>query len=283
MRQKTVSIGNINVSNDLPFTLFAGMNVLESQEMAMRICEHYVKVTDKLGIPFVFKASFDKANRSSVHSYRGPGLELGMKIFDALKAQFGVKIITDVHAIEQAQPVSEVVDVIQLPAFLARQTDLVEAMAKTGAVINVKKPQFMSPTQVGNIVEKFAECGNNNIILCERGSCFGYDNLVVDMLGFGVMKAASKGSPVIFDVTHSLQMRDPSGAASGGRRAQTVELAKAGLATKIAGLFLEAHPTPDMAKCDGPSALPLDKLEPFLAQMKALDELIKGFETIEIN
>ena len=249
----------------------------------MRACEHYVEVTDRLGIPYVFKASFDKANRSSVHSYRGPGLEEGMKIFEELKSTFGVKIITDVHTEAQAQPVSEVVDVIQLPAFLARQTDLVEAMAKTGAVINVKKPQFMNPNQVGNIVDKFAECGNDKIILCERGACMGYDNLVVDMLGFGVMKKVSSGSPIIFDVTHSLQMRDPSGAASGGRREQTVELAKAGLATGIAGLFIEAHPDPDKARCDGPSALPLDKLEPFLAQMKSLDDLIKSFAHIDIK
>ncbi|MBL4828446.1 MAG: 3-deoxy-8-phosphooctulonate synthase [Aliivibrio sp.] len=281
--QKNVKIGDIDVANDKPFVLFAGMNVLESRDLAMQICEHYVEVTDRLGIPYVFKASFDKANRSSVHSYRGPGLEEGLKIFQEIKETFGVKIITDVHSIEQAQPVSEVVDVIQLPAFLARQTDLVEAMAKTGAVINVKKPQFMSPDQVGNIIGKFSECGNEQIILCERGSCMGYDNLVVDMLGFGVMKKASNGSPIIFDVTHALQNRDPSGAASGGRREQTVELAKAGLATGIAGLFIEAHPNPDKALCDGPSALPLDKVEPFLAQMKALDDLIKGFEHIEIK
>lgn len=283
MKQKSVKIGNITVANDTPFTLFGGMNVLESRDLAMQICEHYVSVTDKLNIPYVFKASFDKANRSSVHSYRGPGLEEGLKIFEELKAQFGVKIITDIHTEEQAQPVAEVVDVIQLPAFLARQTDLVKAMAKTDAVINVKKPQFMSPNQVGNIVEKFSECGNEKVILCERGACHGYDNLVVDMLGFGVMKKASNGSPIIFDVTHSLQMRDPSGAASGGRREQTVELAKAGLATGIAGLFIEAHPNPDDARCDGPSALPLDKLEPFLAQMKALDDLIKQFDAIQIN
>lgn len=283
MEQKIVHVGDIPVANDKPFTLFAGMNVLESRDMAMRICEHYVNVTNKLNIPYVFKASFDKANRSSIHSYRGPGLDEGLKIFKEIKETFGVKIITDVHNEAQAQPVSEVVDVIQLPAFLARQTDLVEAMAKTGAVINVKKPQFMSPGQVGNIVEKFAECGNENIILCERGSCHGYDNLVVDILGFGVMKKASQGSPIIFDVTHSLQNRDPSGAASGGRREQTVELAKAGLATGIAGLFIEAHPDPDNAKCDGPSALPLDKLEPFLQQMKALDDMIKGFEHIDIK
>ena len=282
-KQKIVRIGDIEVANDKPFTLFAGMNVLESRDLAMQVCEHYVEVTQKLGIPYVFKASFDKANRSSVHSYRGPGLEEGMKIFEELKRTFGVKIITDVHEIWQAQPVAEVVDVIQLPAFLARQTDLVAAMAKTNAVINVKKPQFMSPHQVGNIVDKFAECGNDKVILCERGVCHGYDNLVVDMLGFGVMKKVSNGSPIIFDVTHSLQMREATGAASGGRREQTVELAKAGLATKIAGLFIEAHPHPDKARCDGPSALPLDKLAPFLTQMKALDDLIKSFADIDIH
>ncbi len=283
MKQKIVNVGGIEVANDKSFTLFGGMNVLESRDLAMKICEHYVQVTEKLGIPYVFKASFDKANRSSVHSYRGPGMEEGLKIFQELKETFGVPIITDVHTEEQAQPVAEVVDVIQLPAFLARQTDLVEAMAKTGAVINVKKPQFMSPAQVGNIVEKFAECNNENVILCERGACHGYDNLVVDMLGFGVMKKASNGSPIIFDVTHSLQMRDPSGAASGGRREQTVELALSGMATGIAGLFMEAHPEPNNAKCDGPSAFPLAKLEPFLSQVKQIDDMVKSFDAIDIQ
>ncbi|MGF1726244.1 3-deoxy-8-phosphooctulonate synthase [Photobacterium nomapromontoriensis] len=283
MEQKVVRVGDIDVANDKPFVLFGGMNVLESRDLAMQICEHYVEVTNKLGIPYVFKASFDKANRSSVHSYRGPGMEEGLKIFQELKDTFGVKIITDIHEHHQAQPVADVVDVIQLPAFLARQTDLVQTMAKTGAVINVKKPQFMSPGQVGNIVEKFAECGNDQVILCERGVLHGYDNLIVDMLGFDVMKKASKGSPIIFDVTHALQCREANGAASGGRREQTVDLARSGLATGIAGLFMEAHPNPDQARCDGPSAFPLDKLEPFLAQLKQLDDLIKGFEPIEIN
>ena len=280
MQQKKVKVGNITVANDLPFVLFGGMNVLESRDLAMKICEHYVTVTNKLKIPYIFKASFDKANRSSVHSYRGPGLEEGMKIFQELKQQFGVKIITDVHTEEQCQPVADVVDVIQLPAFLARQTDLVVAMAKTGAVINVKKPQFVSPGQMGNIVEKFAEAGNDQVILCDRGSCFGYDNLVVDMLGFNIMKKASNGSPVIFDVTHALHCRDPMGAASGGRRGQVTELARSGMAVGIAGLFLESHPNPNQAKCDGPSALPLAKLEPFLSQMKAIDELVKSFAEI---
>ena len=279
--QKVVSFNGIDVANDKPFVLFGGMNVLESRDLAMSMCETYVKVTEKLGIPFVFKASWDKANRSSIHSYRGPGLEEGLKIFQELKETFGVSLITDIHEIHQAKPVSEVVDVLQLPAFLARQTDLVEALARTGNVINVKKPQFLSPGQVKNIVEKFAECGNERVILCERGVNFGYDNLVVDMLGFGVMKQASNGSPVIFDVTHALQCRDPLGAASGGRREQVVELARAGMGVGLAGLFIEAHTNPDAARCDGPSALPLAKLEPFLAQMKAIDELVKNFEPLD--
>ncbi|WP_392559825.1 3-deoxy-8-phosphooctulonate synthase [Orbus mooreae] len=281
MKQKIVKIGDISVANDLPFVLFGGMNVLESRDLAMKICEHYVTVTQKLNIPYVFKASFDKANRSSVHSYRGPGLEEGMKLFQELKDTFGIKIITDVHTEEQCKPVAEVVDVIQLPAFLARQTDLIVAMAKTGAVINVKKPQFVSPGQMGNIVEKFAEAGNEQVILCDRGSCFGYDNLVVDMLGFNIMKKVSNGSPVIFDVTHALQCRDPMGVASGGRRGQVTELARSGMAVGIAGLFLESHPDPAHAKCDGPSALPLAKLEPFLKQMKAIDELVKSFAELD--
>ena len=281
MMQKVVNVNGIEVANDKPFVLFGGMNVLESRDLAMSICETYVEVTQKLGIPLVFKASWDKANRSSVHSYRGPGLEEGLKIFQELKDTFGVSLITDVHETWQAKPVSEVVDVLQLPAFLARQTDLVEALARTGNVINVKKPQFLSPGQVKNIVEKFAECGNERVILCERGVNFGYDILVVDMLGYGVMKQASQGSPVIFDVTHALQCRDPLGAASGGRREQVVELARAGMAVGLAGLFIESHPNPDAARCDGPSALPLAKLEPFLRQMQAFDELVRGFAELD--
>ena len=283
MTDKIVKVGNVEVANNKPFTLFGGMNVLESRDMAMRVCEKYVEVTQKLGVPYVFKASFDKANRSSIHSYRGPGMEEGLKIFQELKDTFGVNIITDVHEIYQCQPVAEVVDVIQLPAFLARQTDLVEAMARTGSVINVKKPQFLSPGQMGNIVEKIEECGNNKVILCDRGTNFGYDNLVVDMLGFNIMKKVSKGCPVIFDVTHSLQCRDPFGAASGGRRDQVTELARAGMAIGLAGLFLEAHPDPNNAKCDGPSALPLSKLEAFVSQMKAIDDLVKSFEEIDTS
>ncbi|MGS2724058.1 3-deoxy-8-phosphooctulonate synthase [Porticoccus sp. GXU_MW_L64] len=280
---QVIEVAGIPVANHKPFALFGGMNVLESRDLALQIAEHYVKVTGELGIPYVFKASFDKANRSSVHSFRGPGMDEGLKIFEEIKNTFNVPVITDVHEIEQCQPVADVVDVIQLPAFLARQTDLVEAMAKTGAVINVKKPQFMSPPQVNNLVDKFKECGNDKIMLCERGACFGYDNLVVDMLGFRTMKEVSNGAPLIFDVTHALQCRDPMGAASGGRRHQVAELARAGMAVGVAGLFLEAHPDPDKALCDGPSALPLDKLKPFLQQVKAVDELVKNLPELDIQ
>jgi 2-dehydro-3-deoxyphosphooctonate aldolase (KDO 8-P synthase) len=279
----TIINNNIKVTNNSTFVLFGGINVLESKDFALRTCEEYVRVTQKLGIPYVFKASYDKANRSSIHSYRGPGMEEGLKIFEAVKAEFGVPIITDVHEPWQAAPVAEVVDVLQLPAFLARQTDLVVALAKTGRVINIKKPQFLSPSQVANIVEKFKEAGNDQLILCDRGTCFGYDNLVVDMLGFSVMKKVCNDMPIIFDVTHALQQRDPMGAASGGRRQQVAELARAGLAVGLAGIFLEAHPDPDSAKCDGPSALPLTQLGPFLAQLKALDDLVKSFAPLNIT
>ncbi|WP_116325428.1 3-deoxy-8-phosphooctulonate synthase [Cupriavidus taiwanensis] len=279
-----ISINNkIAVGNSAPFVLFGGINVLESRDLALRSCEEYVRVTQKLGIPYVFKASFDKANRSSIHSYRGPGVEEGMKIFEAVKSAFGVPVITDLHEPWQAEVVAEVVDVLQLPAFLARQTDLVVAIARTGRPVNIKKPQFLSPTQVVNIVEKFKEAGNDQLILCDRGTCFGYDNLVVDMLGFGVMKKVTNDMPIMFDVTHALQQRDPGGAASGGRRQQVAELARSGMAVGLAGLFLEAHPDPANARCDGPSALPLDKLEPFLAQVKAIDDLVKSLPPLNID
>jgi len=283
MASTSIRVADFNVSNDAPMVLFGGMNVLESRDLAMQIAEAYVEVTQKLGIPYVFKASFDKANRSSIHSFRGPGVDEGLKIFQEIKNTFNIPLITDVHEIDQASPVAEVCDIIQLPAFLARQTDLVKAMAETGAVINVKKPQFLSPGQMGNIVDKFRECGNDKVMLCERGTCMGYDNLVVDMLGFRTMKEVSGGLPLIFDVTHALQCRDPLGAASGGRRHQVAELGRAGIAVGIAGLFLEAHPAPDQARCDGPSALPLDKLAPFLTQMKAFDDLIKSQVDLDIS
>jgi len=279
MVQKVISLGDISIGNDLPFVLFGGMNVLESRDMAMKIAEHYVTVTEKLGIPYVFKASFDKANRSSIHSYRGPGMEEGLKIFEEIKTTFNVPIITDVHEPDQAAPVAEVADVIQLPAFLSRQTDLVQAMANTNAIINIKKAQFLAPHEMSHIVKKCEEAGNDQLIICERGSCFGYNNLVVDMLGFGIMKQT--GYPVFFDVTHALQMPGGRSDSAGGRRAQVTELGLAGMSQGLAGLFLEAHPDPSQAKCDGPCALTLEKLEPFLVQMKAIDDLVKNFTSID--
>jgi 2-dehydro-3-deoxyphosphooctonate aldolase (KDO 8-P synthase) len=283
VNDQTVSVANISIANTAPFVLLGGVNVLESRDFALQVAQHYVEVCTRLGIPYIFKASFDKANRSSIHSYRGPGLEEGLSILAEVKSTFGVPVITDVHTPEQAAPTAQVCDIIQLPAFLARQTDLVEAMAATGAVINIKKPQFLSPSQMANIVEKFGECGNTRVILCERGSNFGYDNLVVDMLGFGVMKQTCGNAPLVFDVTHALQCRDTGGAASGGRRAQVADLARSGMALGLAGLFLEAHPDPDKALCDGPSALPLAQLEPFLQQVKAVDDLVKSLPPLIIE
>ena len=277
---ESVNVAGLDVRNEAPFTLFGGMNVLESRDLAMKICEYYVEVTSKLGIPYVFKASFDKANRSSINSYRGPGMEEGLKIFEEIKKTFNVPVITDVHEPYQAAPVAEVVDVIQLPAFLARQTDLVVAMAETGAAINVKKPQFLAPHEMRHSIKKFGEAGNDRIMLCERGSCFGYNNLVVDMLGMDEMK---KQAPVIFDATHALQRPGGRSDSADGRRQQAFELARSGMALGIAGLFIEAHPNPAEAKCDGPCALPLDKLEPYLVQMKAVDDLVKSFEKVIID
>ena len=283
MTARQIQLGDITFANDRPFALLGGVNVLEDLDFALRCAGHYKQVCERLEIPLVFKASYDKANRSSIHSFRGPGLNEGLSILQAVKDSHGIPVITDVHSPEEATAAAKVADIIQLPAFLARQTDLVRAMAETGAVINIKKPQFLSPEQMRNIVDKFRECGNQQLLLCERGTNFGYDNLVVDILGFGVMKRTCDDLPLIFDVTHALQCRDPGGAASGGRRSQVVDLAKAGMAVGRAGLFLEAHPDPNQARCDGPSALPLDLLEPFLSQVKAIDDLVKAMTPIAIE
>jgi 2-dehydro-3-deoxyphosphooctonate aldolase (KDO 8-P synthase) len=282
MAARPVQLGSITFANDRPFALLGGVNVLEDLDFALRCAGHYKQVCERLGIPLVFKASYDKANRSSIHSFRGPGLKDGLGILQAVKDTHGIPVITDVHSPEEAGAAAKVADIIQLPAFLARQTDLVRAMAETGAVINIKKPQFLSPEQMRNIVDKFRECGNEQLLICERGTNFGYDNLVVDMLGFGVMKRTCDELPLIFDVTHALQCRDPGGASSSGRRSQVVDLAKSGMAVGLAGLFLEAHPEPNQARCDGPSALPLDQLEPFLSQVKAIDDLVKSQPVLEI-
>ena len=279
--QSIISIGEIDVSNELPFTLFGGMNVIESRELALEIAAYYKEVTSKLGIPFIFKASFDKANRSSVHSFRGPGLEKGLEILAEIKETYQVPVISDIHEPIQAKPAAEVIDVLQLPAFLCRQTDLVIALAETGRPVNVKKAQFLAAHEMGHIIKKFKEAGNEKILLCERGSSFGYNNLVVDPLNFGIMKKT--GCPVVFDITHSLQIPGGRSDSADGRRQAVFQLMLAGMSQGIGGLFLESHPNPSEAKCDGPCALPIDKLEPFLKQAKAIDDLIKSLEPVTVD
>ena len=276
--QKTISVGELKLGNEKPFVLVGGINVIESESMALKAAETFKAITERLGIAYIFKASFDKANRSSIDSFRGPGLEKGLRILEKIKTEFNVPILTDVHEPQQAAPAAGVVDILQLPAFLSRQTDLVVSLAKTKAVINIKKAQFLAPQEMGNIIKKFENSGNSQLILCERGSSFGYNNLVVDMLGLSVIKEFAY--PVLFDVTHSLQQPGGLGDAAGGRRESVRELALAGLSQKIAGLFLEAHPEPEKALCDGPCALRLNQLEPFLQQMKAMDDLVKTFEPL---
>ena len=278
-----INIGEINFCNKLPFKLIGGINVIENREITFYSASYYKEICNKLGIPLVFKASYDKANRSSFDSFRGPGIHQGLKILQEIKNEFKIPIITDVHSPEEAHLASSVVYIIQLPSFMARQTPLIEALAKTICVINIKKPQFMSPYQMKNIISKFYHFGNKKLLLCERGTCFGYDNLVVDMLGIGVLKKECDNLPIILDVTHSLQCRDGNDKKSGGRRSQILDMAKAGIATNIAGIFLESHPDPNNAKCDGPSALPLNLLEKFLLQIKSIDEVAKNLENIEIE
>ena len=276
-----MKLRNFEIGNNKPLTLMGGMNVLESRDLAMQVAEDFKKVTDKLNINYIFKASFDKANRSSITSYRGPGLEKGLNILKEVSDEFDVPVITDIHEPDQAEPVSEICEVIQIPAFLARQTDLVNAAAGTKSIIQFKKPQFLSAPEMKNVVEKCVAAGNSNIILCERGNSYGYNNLVVDTLNFQILKKLM--TPVIFDVTHSLQLPGGLGGSTDGRREYVLSLAKAGISQSIAGLFLEAHPNPDEAKCDGPCALPLSMLEEFLTQIKELDDFIKQQENLDIS
>jgi 2-dehydro-3-deoxyphosphooctonate aldolase (KDO 8-P synthase) len=278
--QKTIKLGNMHIGNDQPMVLIGGMNVLESEDLALEVAREFKRVCGELGIAYVFKASFDKANRSSIASFRGPGLKDGLRILGRIKSELGLPVLTDIHEPEQAAPAAEVVDILQLPAFLSRQTDLVTAMARSGAIINIKKAQFLAPREMGHILRKFEEAGNQRLMLCERGSSFGYNNLVVDMLGFPIMKGF--GYPVLFDVTHALQMPGGRADSAGGRRQDVLGLAKAGVSQGLAGLFLEAHPEPDKAKCDGPCALPLDRLKPFLEQLQALDRLVKSQPALDI-
>ena len=276
-----LELRNFTIGNNRAMTLMGGVNVLESRDLAMQVGEKFKSISDELGINYIFKGSFDKANRSSVSSFRGPGLDEGLKILQEVSTEFNVAVVTDIHEPSQAMPVSEVCEIVQIPAFLARQTDLVVAAAKTSSILQFKKPQFLSAPEMKNIIEKCESAGNQKIILCERGNSFGYNNLVVDTLNFQILKNLNK--PTIFDVTHSLQLPGGLGNAAGGRREYLLSLAKAGISQGIAGLFLEAHPDPDNAKCDGPCALRLDMVKPFLKQIKDLDSFIKNQEILDIS
>ena len=271
---KEIKIKEINLSNNSPMTIIAGLNVLEDEDMALDVAEKLKEITTKHNIPFVFKASFDKANRSSIDSYRGPGLEAGKKIFESIKKNISVPIITDIHEEGQIEEISQVVDILQIPAFLCRQTDLISAACKTELPLNIKKGQFLSPYQMKNIIEKCNSFGNDNIILCERGSSFGYDNLIVDFLGISEQKAFNY--PIILDVTHSLQLPGGQGNSAGGRSHQAEDLARAAIALKISGLFIEVHPNPDKALCDGPSATKLEDFEDMITKIKKIDDLVKS-------
>ena len=268
-----LKLNNSTIGNAEPMTLMGGVNVLESESIAMTVAEQFARAASDFHVNWIFKGSFDKANRSSISSYRGPGIDEGLKILEKIKNNFDVPVITDIHESSQANQVAEICDIIQIPAFLCRQTDLVTAAAQTNKIIQFKKPQFLSAPEMKNVIEKCKEAGNSQIILCERGNSFGYNNLVVDMLNFQIMK--NLNVPVIFDATHSLQLPGGLGNAAGGRREFLLPLAKAGLSQGIAGLFLEAHPNPDEAKCDGPCAIAADIIYSVISQLSALDTFIK--------
>ena len=268
-----LKLNNSTIGNAEPMTLMGGVNVLESESIAMTVAEQFARAASDFHVNWIFKGSFDKANRSSISSYRGPGIDEGLKILEKIKNNFDVPVITDIHESSQANQVAEICDIIQIPAFLCRQTDLVTAAAQTNKIIQFKKPQFLSAPEMKNVIEKCKEAGNSQIILCERGNSFGYNNLVVDMLNFQIMK--NLNVPVIFDATHSLQLPGGLGNAAGGRREFLLPLAKAGLSQGIAGLFLEAHPNPDEAKCDGPCAIAADAIYSVISQLSALDTFIK--------
>ncbi len=278
---KKVKVGEISLSNKSNLVLISGLNVLEDKFIVKEVVGELKKVSDELDIPFIFKASYDKANRSSIESFRGPGIENGLEVLRKIKSDYKVPVMSDVHSPGEVKKAKEILDVIQIPAFLCRQTDLISSAAITGLPVNVKKGQFLSPAEMKNIITKFEHFNNKNILLCERGTTFGYNNLVVDMLGLAELKRYDY--PVIFDVTHSLQEPGGKGESTSGRRSLALDLAKSAISIGIAGLFLETHPDPDKAKCDGPCALPLKHLKEFLYQIKAIDKLVKTFSEIEIS
>ena len=272
---KNIKINHIEIANESPFILIAGLNVIEDDKTVDEVISTCIKTTKNLNIPYIFKASYDKANRSSINSFRGPGVNKGLEILSQIKKDYDVPVISDVHTIEEAELASEVLDVIQIPAFLSRQTDLIEAACATNLPLNIKKGQFLAPSDMLNILKKCSHFKNENVMICERGTSFGYNNLVVDMLGMVELK--KEDIPIIFDVTHSLQRPGGLGDKADGRSSSALELARAGMSLGLAGLFLETHPNPEKALCDGPCALHLDKLEGFLGEIKQLDNLIKTF------
>ncbi len=270
---KTISAGKIKFNNNRPFVLIAGPCVIESESLVLSEAKKLKAIAKQLGVPYIFKSSYDKANRSSLKSFRGPGLQKGLQILARVKQEVGVPVLTDVHTAEEAKEAAGVVDVLQIPAFLCRQTDLLLAAGRTGRVVNIKKGQFLSPWDMINAVKKVESTGNKNILLTERGSSFGYNNLVVDMRGLVVMK--SFGYPVIYDVTHSVQLPGGQGTSSGGDRKFAWPLARAAAALGVAGLFMEVHPNPDKALSDGPNSVKLEDVPANLKQLKDLDAIAK--------
>ena len=273
VRITEVQLNNRKISNMDPAIVIAGMNVIESEELCISIAGELKNICERNNVDFIFKASFDKANRSSIDSFRGPGIDQGLKILKTVKDKFNVPIISDIHEPSQAETAAEVLDVIQIPAFLSRQTDLIKAACETEKVINVKKAQFLSPAQMMNIIEKCNHFGNENILLCERGSIFGYDNLIVDFLGIDEIK---KIAPTILDITHSLQLPGGKGKSADGRSSQAKVLGTAAAAIGLAGFFIEVHPSPENALCDGASATRLSEFESLLLELKKFDELSKS-------
>jgi 2-dehydro-3-deoxyphosphooctonate aldolase (KDO 8-P synthase) len=275
---REVKVGEVRIGEGQPLVVIAGPCVIESEEMTFRTAELLREMSVELSIPLIFKSSFDKANRSSLSSFRGPGIKKGLKVLGDVKKRFSVPVTSDVHAVDQVEPAAEVLDLLQIPAFLCRQTDLVLAASKTGKPVNVKKGQFLSPWEVKNITEKFVSTGNRNLLITERGSSFGYHNLVVDFRGFPVIR--SLGTPLIFDVTHSLQLPGGEGSHSGGQREFAAPLMRAAVGAGVDGLFIEVHPEPDRALCDGPNMIALSEIKELLKQAKSIHELVRTWGVV---
>lgn len=271
---REIHLANLKLGGDNTLCIIAGPCVIESEDLVFSTAQKLKEICQRTGLPFIFKSSYDKANRTSISSFRGPGLEKGLEILSAVKKKLDIPLISDIHSIEQIQPASEVLDVLQIPAFLCRQTDLILAASKTGKPVNIKKGQFIAPWDMRNVIDKFVSTGNNNIIITERGTSFGYNNLIVDFRGISIMR--SFGYPVIFDVTHSLQLPGGKGSCSGGQREFAGPLARAAVAVGVDGLFIEVHPEPEKALCDGPNMIRLEEMEGLLNELKAIDNLLKS-------